>query len=99
MKKTDFSQFQIEEGILLDEEEKQLLSGIKGSKSILTKKLVSHYSETAKAQKNRNKNVSMRLSGEDLLRVKAKSVEEGIPYQVLLAGVIHKWIHGKLKEA
>ncbi len=99
MTKIDFSQFQVDANIQLDEEEKQLLTGLKNSQSILTKTLVKQYSDIAKEQKNRNKNVSMRLTSEDYLRAKSKSVEEGIPYQVLLAGVIHKWLHGKLKEA
>lgn len=99
MKKIDFSQFEIDDTFSLDEEEKQLLADVKDSQSIYTKALVEHYSEIATAQRNRNKNVSMRLSGDDFLRAKAKALEEGIPYQVLLAGVIHKWLHGKLKEA
>lgn len=43
--------------------------------------------------------LSMRLSSDDYLRAKAKGIEEGISYQVLLASIIHKWLHGKLKEA
>ena len=99
MKKIDFSQFEIDDGLSLDEEEKQLLAGVKESQSIFTKALVQHYSEIAVAQRNRNKNVSMRLSNDDFLLVKSKAIEEGMPYQVLLASVIHKWLHGKLKEA
>lgn len=99
MKKIDFSQFEVDDDIQLDREEKALLAGIKGSRSILTKELIHRYSEIAKAQKNRNKNVSMRLSEDDFLRAKAKGIEEGIPYQVLLASIVHKWLHGKLKEA
>ena len=56
-------------------------------------------SKIAKTQKNRNKSVSMRLSEDDFLRAKAKSLEEGIPYQVLLSSIIHKWLHGKLNVA
>lgn len=99
MKRIDFSQFEIADNLSLDAEEKQLLADLKKSQSIFTKELAQHYSEMAKTQRNRNKNVSMRLSDDDFLRAKAKAIEEGIPYQVLLAGIIHKWLHGKLKEA
>ena len=99
MKKIDFSQFEIEETLQLDEEEKQLLANLGNTRSIFTQELAQYYSKIATAQKNRNKNVSMRLSDDDFLRAKAKAVEEGIPYQVLLASVIHKWLHGKYKEA
>ena len=97
--KKDYSQFVVDSDIVLDEEEKELFAGIKDSHSIFTKELAHHYSDIAKEQKNRNKSVSMRLSDEDFLRAKAKSLEEGIPYQVLLASIIHKWLRGRLVEA
>lgn len=94
-----FSNFEVDSDIKLDEEEKELLAGLKGSHSIFTRELADHYSQIAKEQRSRNKSVSMRLTDDDYLRAKAKSLEEGIPYQVLLASIIHKWLHGRLVEA
>jgi len=99
MNKIDMANFKIADNIKLDADEQELLAGLKGSKSIFSKELSKYYQNIAKSQKNRNKSVSMRISDDDFLRAKAKSIEEGIPYQVLLAGVIHKWLHGKFKEA
>ena len=28
----------------------------------------------------------------------ARALEEGIPYQTLVAGIIHKYVEGRLKE-
>lgn len=97
--KPDFSDFQVDSDIELDDEEKELLAGLKGSRSVFTPELARHYSQIAKAQSSRNKSVSMRLSDDDYLRAKAKGLEEGIPYQVLLASIIHKWLRGRLVEA
>ena len=77
---------------------KILLAGIHDSKSIFTDELVQYYSQIAITQKKRTKQLSMRLSDDDFLLAKTKSLEEGIPYQVLLASVVHKWLHGKLKD-
>ncbi len=36
------------------------------------------------------KNINIRLSEHDLLKLKAKALEEGLPYQTYLASLIHK---------
>ena len=96
--KINFNNFEIDDNMQLDEDEKILLAGIHDSKSIFTDELVQYYSQIAITQKKRTKQLSMRLSDDDFLLAKTKSLEEGIPYQVLLASVVHKWLHGKLKD-
>jgi predicted DNA binding CopG/RHH family protein len=44
----------------------------------------------AKASLNKTKNISIRLSERDLYRLRAKAIEEGIPYQTLAASILHK---------
>jgi hypothetical protein len=34
----------------------------------------------------------------DLLDIQAKALEEGMPYQTLIASVLHKYVTGKLAE-
>ena len=97
-KKIDFSNFEIDKTIELSADEQELLDGLSGSKSIFTRELVEYYSKIAIDQKKRTKQLSMRLTDDDFLLAKTKGIEEGIPYQVLLASVVHKWLHGKLKE-
>jgi predicted DNA binding CopG/RHH family protein len=36
------------------------------------------------------KNINIRLSEHDLLKLKAKALEEGLPYQTYLASLVHK---------
>jgi predicted DNA binding CopG/RHH family protein len=45
----------------------------------------------------RNKRISVQLSEKDLNSLKAKSLEEGIPFQVMVSGIIHKFLNGKIK--
>lgn len=99
MKESKMSKFVVDENIALDDEEKRLLAGLEGAQSNFSERKVRELSQIAKEQRNRNKSVSMRLSDDDYLRAKARSMEEGIPYQVLLASIIHKWLRGRLVEA
>ncbi|MBI3559383.1 hypothetical protein HY085_03210 [Candidatus Gottesmanbacteria bacterium] len=44
----------------------------------------------------KTKNVNLRLSGKTVLKLKAKAVEEGLPYQTLAASVLHRFAMGVL---
>jgi hypothetical protein len=42
--------------------------------------------------------VNIRLSSVDLLDIQAKALEEGMPYQTLIASVLHKYVTGQLAD-
>jgi len=44
----------------------------------------------------KNARINIRLSGPDLKLLKRRAVEEGIPYQTLIASVLHKFVTGRL---
>ncbi len=46
--------------------------------------------QIAKNSLNKTRNINIRLSERDLYRLKAKAVEEGIPYQTLASSILHK---------
>ena len=46
--------------------------------------------QIAKNTFNKTKNINIRLSERDLYRLKAKAIEEGIPYQTLASSILHK---------
>lgn len=46
--------------------------------------------QIAKNTLNKTRNINIRLSERDLYRLKAKAVEEGIPYQTLASSILHK---------
>ncbi len=39
---------------------------------------------------NKTRNINIRLTERDLYRLKAKAIEEGIPYQTLASSILHK---------
>jgi len=42
--------------------------------------------------------MNIRISPDDLRRLKIKAMEEGMPYQTLVASIIHKYLIGRLQE-
>ncbi|MDH4003098.1 MAG: hypothetical protein OEU52_17845 [Xanthomonadales bacterium] len=42
--------------------------------------------------------INIRLSNRDLIAVKAKAAEDGIPYQTLVSSIIHKYVSGSLVD-
>ena len=54
------------------------------------------YAQYARNTFQKNKRINIRISEWDLLRLKAKSLDEGIPYQTLVASLIHKFVKSGL---
>ncbi|NOX16704.1 MAG: antitoxin [Chlorobi bacterium] len=82
----------------LNKYEKELEASIaagewKSVKNVKSK--INEYSEIAKNTLKKDKRINIRLSERDLLMLKAKAVEEGIPYQTLITSVLHKYLSGK----
>jgi len=53
----------------------------------------------ARATAIKDKRVNISFSSVDLLDIQAKALEEGMPYQTLIASVLHKYVTGKLAES
>lgn len=51
------------------------------------------YSQIAKNTLKKNKSITIRLAERDIQKIKAKALEEGLPYQTLITSVIHKYIY------
>ena len=56
------------------------------------------YQEYARSTFRKDKRVNIRISEKDLIRIQKRAVEEGIPYQTLMASVLHKFVSGRLKD-
>ncbi len=63
-----------------------------------TKAQLGAFREAARATFIKNRRVNIRLSATDLLDIQARAYEEGVPYQTLIASVIHKYVSGRLRE-
>jgi predicted DNA binding CopG/RHH family protein len=52
----------------------------------------------AEATLLKNKRVNIRISSRDLEGLQARAAEEGVPYQTLMASVLHKFVSGRLVQ-
>ncbi len=59
---------------------------------------VSSLRRYAEATLRKDARINIRLSSRDLRLLQARAVQEGIPYQTLVASVIHKYVEGRLQE-
>ncbi|MGH7217442.1 MAG: hypothetical protein ACREIG_09415 [Nitrospiraceae bacterium] len=84
-----------------DQYEQRILSAYERGeiKSVVTSEAsLRRYSEYARATLTENRRVNIRMSTLDLADIQARAVEEGIPYQTLMASVLHKFATGRLHE-
>jgi len=56
------------------------------------------YRTYARAMFRKDKRVNIRISEKDLLDLQKRALREGIPYQTLIASVLHKYTSGVLIE-
>ena len=67
-------------------------------KSVASKAELQRMRAAATATAIKDKRVNIRLSSADLLDIQARALAEGMPYQTLIASVLHKYVAGKLAE-
>ena len=82
----------------LDKDEMELARSLEQEEwvSDLTKKERKQYEEYARYSLNKQKRINIRMSDRDLKKIRAKAIEEGIPYQSLISMLIHKYNEGKI---
>jgi predicted DNA binding CopG/RHH family protein len=78
---------------ILAEYDKGELKSTAPSKARLAK-----FKAAASATFLKEKRVNIRLSTPDLMDIQARALEEGMPYQTLIASVLHKFVSGRLVE-
>lgn len=79
----------------LDDEEREIYEAIERDDyeplSLLTPEKRAEYEEIARATMSETRiKISLRLAESDLLRLKAKAMREGMPYQTLIGSILHK---------
>ena len=63
----------------------------------LTKE-IERYREAAVETLLKNRRVNIRISAMDLEGLQARAAAEGLPYQTLMASVLHKYVSGRLVD-
>ncbi|OGQ95251.1 MAG: hypothetical protein A2521_03705 [Deltaproteobacteria bacterium RIFOXYD12_FULL_57_12] len=59
---------------------------------------IARYAASAAATLTKDKRINIRLSSRDLEDIQMKAAEEGMPYQTLIASIVHKYASGRLVE-
>lgn len=85
----------------LDRYERELLGAYEKGALVSarpTKAQLTAFRAAARATFIKDRRVNIRLSAADLLDIQARAYEEGVPYQTLIASVLHKYVSGRLRE-
>jgi predicted DNA binding CopG/RHH family protein len=82
-----------EEQDLLDSFERGEWQPIEGRKEAFAR-----YRDYARTTFKKDRRVNIRISSKDLEALQKRALEEGIPYQTLLASILHKYAAGRLVE-
>jgi predicted DNA binding CopG/RHH family protein len=84
----------------IDHEESELIQAFEQGqfKSVASKSELVRFKAAARATALKDRRVNIRLSSGDLSDIQVKALEEGVPYQTLIASVLHKYVTGRLTE-
>ncbi len=84
--------------IYFDKDEQELAESLEKENWIsdLDTKEKNQYKKNALFSLNTQKQINITMSERDLMKIRAKAVEEGIPYQSFISMLIHKYNEGKL---
>jgi len=53
----------------------------------------------ARATIAKNRHISIRLSESDIMLIRARALELGMPYQTLIGSILHQYAEGKVKAS
>jgi len=59
---------------------------------------IERYASSAASTLSKDKRINIRVSSHDLEDIQMRAAEEGMPYQTLIASVLHKYVSGRLVE-
>ena len=85
----------------LDHEERELLESFDRDEwrvALARGPEIERYRQSAQSMFKKDMRINIRISKKDLDALKIRALEEGIPYQTLIASVLHKYIGGRLLE-
>lgn len=74
----------------VDRGEWRSISGLKSERK--------RYQQYAEATFKKDRRVNIRISGKVLEAIQTRALEEGVPYQTLIASLLHKYVSGRLVE-
>jgi predicted DNA binding CopG/RHH family protein len=84
----------------IESNEKDILESVERGewKPVGGKRERSRYARYAKATFRKDRRLNIRLSSKDLDAIQKRALAEGLPYQTLIASLLHKYASGRLRE-
>jgi predicted DNA binding CopG/RHH family protein len=85
---------------MFDKEELAILEALENDtlvKSINADEEIAVAKKVAKEYLSKSKNITLRMNMMDLVGIKEKSKEIGIPYQTIISSLVHNYVNGKVK--
>ena len=84
----------------LDKEEQALLETYESGEfqSDMTPARKEFIEQSAANTFKKDKRINIRISGRDLTAIQRRALEEGMPYQTLVASILHKYVSGSLYD-
>lgn len=89
------------DSLQLDDEEREILEAYERGELVPVadqEAVKARLRSAAEATLRKDRRVNIRLSSADLAALQSIAVEEGIPYQTLMASILHKYVSGRLVE-
>ena len=86
---------------MFDNEEQEILDAFNADELLRVpdvEDLKERHQQYAEAMFKKDARINIRLSSKDLRGLQKKALSEGIPYQTLVASIIHKYVEGRLHE-
>lgn len=80
----------------INQEEKDLIRSIENDEWQPVKNIDQKKEEAVAAARNtlkKDKRINLRLTQKDYHQIRIKAIEEGIPYQTLISGLVHKYLN------
>ena len=87
--------------IKLNPEEKEILQAFESGKLMPAKnraRELARHRKAAEATFTKDSRINIRISSKDLRALQKRALAEGLPYQTLVASVLHKYVEGKIVE-
>ena len=87
--------------VKLDRDERELLKSVESGEWQSVPDLrdrIKRLQQYAKNTLQKDQRVNIRLSSSDLHGLQRRALREGIPYQTLMASILHKYVTGSLNE-
>ncbi len=85
----------------LDQEEQEILEAFEAGEVKRVNnaaEIQKRHQEYAEAMFRKDARINIRISSKDLRNLQKKALAEGIPYQTLVASILHKYVEGRLHE-